>query len=59
MTTADSRSVCYLLGLPTTETVTGTLIAAGSAQLTGNPAMSRYDPVNGWLLPDTIVVETD
>jgi hypothetical protein len=46
-----------LLGLPTTETVTGTLIVAGPVQLAESPAMSRYDPVNGWLLPDTIVVE--
>jgi hypothetical protein len=48
-----------LLGFPTTETVAGTLIVAGPAQLAEDPAMSRYDPVNGWLLPDTIVVETN
>jgi hypothetical protein len=36
------------------ETVTGKIVIHGAARLAAGSEMSRYDPVNGWVLPDTV-----
>lgn len=40
-----------------TETVTGRLVVDGPATLSRSPELSRYHPVNGWVIPEAVEVE--
>lgn len=42
---------------PISETVTGKISIKGPAHYISLPELSRYHPVNGWVLPDTIEID--
>lgn len=44
---------------PRVETITGEYDLAGPALLRMTPELSRYHPVNGWVIPDEIEVENE
>lgn len=48
-----------LFGFDETETVTGEVMIPGPRSYNYDPALSRYHPVNGWVVPDVISFEED
>ena len=43
---------------PRTETVTGTLTLLSPADVAMHPNLSRYHPNNGWVVPQSVGVDT-
>lgn len=58
VTTHEPVPPPWWIGEPVTETVTGRVAIAGPRSYDHDPALSRYHPVNGWVVPDTVEVPT-